>query len=76
MRLVGSLVSAASAAARALTGTAALAPAARADSVAGVDAPPSRYVSHKLCGNVCSDTDGYDDKRRVDTVVGEATGAT
>ncbi|EFF89901.1 FG-GAP repeat domain-containing protein [Streptomyces sp. e14] len=49
---------------------------AHADSVAGADAPPLHFVSYNLCGNVCSDARGYDNQRRVDSVVAEATGAT
>ncbi|MEU6476668.1 FG-GAP-like repeat-containing protein [Streptomyces sp. NPDC047017] len=53
-----------------------LALTAHADSVSGADAPPLRFVSYNLCGNMCSDAEGYDNQRRIDTVVGEATGAT
>ncbi|MGW1146755.1 FG-GAP-like repeat-containing protein [Streptomyces sp. NPDC002454] len=60
----------------ALTGSLLLAPAARADSVAGPDAPPVRFVSYNICGNMCTDAKGYDNQRRIDTVVAEASGAT
>ncbi|MFF0751301.1 endonuclease/exonuclease/phosphatase family protein [Streptomyces sp. NPDC004267] len=53
-----------------------LAPTAQADSVAGADAPPLRYLSYNICGNNCSDAKGYDNQRRIDTVVAEASGAT
>ncbi|MEV4949265.1 endonuclease/exonuclease/phosphatase family protein, partial [Streptomyces sp. NPDC053755] len=52
------------------------APTAQADSVGGADAPPLRFLSYNICGNVCSDGKGYSNQRRVDSVVAEATGAT
>ncbi|MBN0047439.1 VCBS repeat-containing protein [Streptomyces actuosus] len=64
------------AAAVGLAGALGPAPTAQADSVAGADNPPLRFVSYNLCGNMCSDARGYDNQRRIDTVVGEATGAT
>ncbi|MET9605324.1 FG-GAP-like repeat-containing protein [Streptomyces sp. NPDC006512] len=53
----------------------ALAPAAQADSVAGADAPPVRFLSYNICGNNCSESKGYDNERRIDSVVAEATGS-
>ncbi|MFG2332813.1 FG-GAP-like repeat-containing protein [Streptomyces sp. NPDC048604] len=52
------------------------APTAQADSVSGADAPPLRFLSYNICGNHCSDAKGYDNERRIDTVVAEATGST
>ncbi|MER6917235.1 FG-GAP-like repeat-containing protein [Streptomyces sp. NPDC000594] len=76
MRLVRSLWAGLASTALLLTGTVALAPAAQADSVSGADAPPVRFVSYNICGNMCTDAQGYDNLRRIDTVVDEASGAT
>ncbi|MFF8955669.1 endonuclease/exonuclease/phosphatase family protein [Streptomyces sp. NPDC014894] len=76
MRRVISLWAGLSTVVLALIGTLVLAPAAQADSVAGPDAPPVRFVSYNICGNMCGDAGGFDNARRIDTVVAEASGAT
>ncbi|WP_049716206.1 FG-GAP-like repeat-containing protein [Streptomyces caatingaensis] len=50
--------------------------AARADDVSAGNAPPLRFVSYNICGNMCTAAKGYDDRRRIDTVVDEATAGT
>ncbi|WP_315902769.1 endonuclease/exonuclease/phosphatase family protein [Streptomyces salinarius] len=60
----------------ALAGFTTVAPGAHADGVDGADAPPLRFVSYNLCGNECSDVEGFDNDKRIDSVVKEATGAT
>ncbi|MCC2276053.1 FG-GAP-like repeat-containing protein [Streptomyces sp. ET3-23] len=47
--------------------------AAQADTVSTGNAPPLRFVSYNICGNMCTDAKGYDNQRRIDTVVDEAT---
>ncbi|GLZ78218.1 hypothetical protein Afil01_30250 [Actinorhabdospora filicis] len=49
------------------------APAA-ADVVTPSTAPPLRFVSYNMCGNVCSDPAKYDLTRRVDYIVSQAGG--
>ena len=48
--------------------------AARADIVTPGAAPPLRFVSYNMCGNVCSDPAKFDLARRIDYIVGQADG--
>ncbi|MGR4878121.1 FG-GAP-like repeat-containing protein [Streptomyces sp. LARHCF249] len=43
----------------------------RSDTVAPATAPPLRFVSYNICGNVCRSAP-YDNQRRIDTVVAQA----
>ncbi|MDH2390958.1 FG-GAP-like repeat-containing protein [Streptomyces sp. HNM0663] len=72
MRTIKSLLAKLSSVGVALAGAVALAPSAQADTVSAGTAPPLRFISYNICGNVCSDGKGYDNQRRVDTVVDEA----
>lgn len=69
------LLSALLCAAAVLAGTLVAAPStAVADEVPAETAPPLRFVSYNICGNMCGDPAKFDNARRVSTVVGEAAG--
>ncbi|GIG68252.1 FG-GAP-like repeat-containing protein [Phytomonospora endophytica] len=50
------------------------APAAYADVVTPGAAPPLRFVSYNMCGNVCSDPQKFDLARRLDYIVAQTDG--
>ncbi|MBT2447826.1 VCBS repeat-containing protein [Streptomyces sp. ISL-43] len=71
------LRAAAGSAALALAGAVALALPAHADTVTASTAPPLRFVSYNICGHECGDQlEGYDDEKRIDTVVAQASVST
>jgi endonuclease/exonuclease/phosphatase family metal-dependent hydrolase len=45
---------------------------ARADTVLASSAPPLRFVSYNMCGNMCSDKTKFDVDRRIDYIVSQA----
>ncbi|MFF3765845.1 FG-GAP-like repeat-containing protein [Streptomyces sp. NPDC001922] len=73
MRHIRTLWATLSTAALVLAGSMALTLSAQADSVPSGSAPPLRFVSYNICGNKCGA--GYDNQRRIDTVVAEASGS-
>ncbi|MFI5759321.1 FG-GAP-like repeat-containing protein [Streptomyces sp. NPDC051563] len=44
---------------------------AQADTVSASTAPPLRFVSYNICGNVCSGA-SYDQQKRIDSIVAQA----
>ncbi|MEV7417935.1 FG-GAP-like repeat-containing protein [Streptomyces sp. NPDC089919] len=46
--------------------------AAQADTVSASTAPPLRFVSYNICGNMCTGA-GYDNAKRIDTIAAQAS---
>ncbi|MET9296770.1 FG-GAP-like repeat-containing protein [Streptomyces sp. NPDC003077] len=76
MRRVASLLATAGSALAMAAGAVLTAPAAQADTVTAGTAPPLRFASYNICGNMCPDAKGYDNQRRIDTIVKEAAPGT
>ncbi|MFJ7155347.1 endonuclease/exonuclease/phosphatase family protein [Streptomyces sp. NPDC101118] len=55
----------------ALTAAVGLAAPAQADTVGAATAPPLRFVSYNICGNMCVGAD-HDNAKRIDSVVAQA----
>ncbi|EMF02141.1 FG-GAP repeat-containing protein [Streptomyces mobaraensis NBRC 13819 = DSM 40847] len=76
MRRLTSLVATALTSLALCAGGLVTATAAQADTVSAGNAPPLRFVSYNLCGNMCGDAKGYDNQRRIDTVADQAATGT
>ena len=75
MKRLASLVTALGATVLAIA-AAVTAPAAGADTLPASTPAPLRYVSYNICGNACADSQGYDNQKRIDTVVAQASAGT
>lgn len=73
MRRIKSLGAALACVAAALVGQVVAAPVAGADTVTPSTAPVLRFTSYNICGNVCGNPTVYDNQRRIDQVVAEAS---
>lgn len=73
MKIFKTLIAAITCSALALTVQVSTAPVAAADTVSASTAPVLRFTSYNICGNVCGNPTVYDNQRRIDQVVAEAS---